>query len=184
VGSNGGAARAVATDGVEASVPAWSRDGRWLFFGGIDQIFKVRPEGGAPIQITRQGGFAPEASPDGRRVYYGVYASGDSVLWSASVEGGDERPVPGMPHLRGDLGFAWTVAEKGIYFVSAEKGTRVPGIDSLDFAGGRTQRVVDLTGRPALAFGGRPAVSPDGGRLLFTQIDEVKSDLMLVENFR
>jgi hypothetical protein len=177
----------VATGQPDSSVPAWSPDGRWLYFsaevGEAEQVFRIRPEGGPATQITRQGGSSPYVSPDGQRVYYITERPDEIALWSASADGRDERRVPGMPGLRADFWLAWTIVASGIYFVNPERGA-LPGVDFFDFATGRIHRVVDLTGRPAAGFGGRPAVSPDGRSLLFTQIDEVKSDLMLVENFR
>ena len=187
VDSEGGTPRVVATGQPDSSVPAWSPDGRWLYFsaevGEAEQVFRIRPEGGPATQITRQGGSSPYVSPDGQRVYYITDRPDEIALWSASADGRDERRVPGMAGLRVDFWLAWTIVASGIYFVNPERGA-LPGVDFFDFATGRIHRVVDLTGRPAAGFGGRPAVSPDGRSLLFTQIDDVKSDLMLVENFR
>ena len=145
-------------------------------------MFKVHPEGGAAIQVTRQGGIGPEASPDGQRVYYCAEQSGEGELWSVAAAGGDERRVSGMPKLRADYDLSWRVVATGIYFLDPEKTPR-PGVDFFEFATGRVHRVVDIPGRPLRGPVGT-AVSPDGRSLLFTQIDDVKSDLMLVENFR
>jgi Tol biopolymer transport system component/DNA-binding winged helix-turn-helix (wHTH) protein len=55
-------------------VPSWSSDDRWIFFtsdrSGTSQIWKIRPSGGAAEQVTRDGGFAALASPDGKFLYY------------------------------------------------------------------------------------------------------------------
>jgi eukaryotic-like serine/threonine-protein kinase len=187
VASDGGAPRRVATGQTDNQSPAWSRDGRWLYFtakvAGADQVFKVRPEGGSATRITRLGGgTSPKASPDGQRIYYFVDIPGDGALYSASAGGGDERRVAGMPKLRSEAGAAWTVVAAGVYFLNPEKAPR-PGIDFFEFATGRVHRVVDIPGRPGTWSGGA-AVSPDGRSVLFTQIDEVMGDLMLVENFR
>jgi Tol biopolymer transport system component len=187
VGSDGGPPRRVATGQTDNQSPAWSRDGRWLYFtakvAGADHVFKVRLEGGSATRIARQGGaYNPQASPDGERVYYFVDRPGDGALYSASANGGDERRVAGMPRLRSESGSAWTVVAGGIYFLNLEKAPR-PGVDFFEFATGKVHRVVDIPGRPSTWTGGA-AVSPDGHSLLFTQIDDVKSDLVLVENFR
>lgn len=176
------------TGQTDNQTPAWSGDGRWLYFtakvAGADQVFKVRPEGGSATQVTRQGGGTnPEVSPDGQRVYYFVDLPGEGALYSASADGGDERRVAGMPKLRPAVGAAWTVVAGGIYFLNPEKAPR-PGVDFFESATGRVHRVLDIPGRLALWNGGGLALSPDGRSLLFTQIDDVKSDLMLVENFR
>src|SRR5262249_48908332 len=48
-------------------VPAWSRDGRWIYFGstrsGAVQIWKMPADGGKPIQITKGGGADPWEGP-------------------------------------------------------------------------------------------------------------------------
>jgi len=43
--------------------------------------------------------------------------------------------------------------------------------------------VADILGRPE-TWGGGLALSPDGRSLLFSQIDEIASDIMLIERFR
>ena len=186
VGADGGSARRVATGQTDNQTPVWSGDGRWLYFSakvaGVDQVFKVRAEGGPATQVTRQSGTNPDVSADGRRVYF-VDLSGEGTLWSASTDGGDERRVAGMPKLRSDVSAAWSVAAGGIYCRNPHKAPR-PGLDFFEFSTGRVHRVVDIPGRLPWPGGGRPAIAPDGRSLLFTQIDDVKSDLVLVENFR
>ena len=46
---------------------------------------------GRSLQITQQGAFRPEESPDGKLLYYGKH--GKHGLWSISVSGGEERQV-------------------------------------------------------------------------------------------
>lgn len=58
-----------------------------------------------------------------------------------------------------------------------------PGIDFFDFTTHRTTRVFDLENRPALWAPGL-AVSPDRKSILYTQLDALNSDIMLVEDFR
>jgi len=61
--------------------------------------------------------------------------------------------------------------------------THRPGIDFFDFTSGRVVPVTDLPGRPE-PWGGPLALSPDGRRLLYSQLDGVASDIMLITNFR
>jgi Tol biopolymer transport system component len=75
----------------------------------------------------------------------------------------------------------WHVIASGIYFLDGDPPR--PGIHFLDFATGQTKRVADITGRPE-TWGGGLALSPDGRSLLFSQIDEIASDIMLIEGFR
>ena len=181
VPSEGGRPRRVATGVNDSSVPAWSIDGRWLYFAGrverISEIFKVPMEGGAAIQLTTGGGWAPQPSADGTRIYY----IKDNEIYSVSTAGSDERRLSGLPPLAPQFVDAWVLSSTGIYFVNPAPPRA--GIDFFEFAGPRIVRVVDLPGRP-VPWGGPLALSRDGQRLLYPQLDGVSSDIMLVENFR
>jgi Tol biopolymer transport system component/DNA-binding winged helix-turn-helix (wHTH) protein len=182
VGVDGGPAMPIATGMANASTPAWSSAGDWLYFqaprDGKDQIWKIRRDGGTAVPITRQESSLPQESFDGRRVYY-VTASSPAELWSASVDGGDERPVEGMPRLAWQWAEAWALAPSGIYFLNGEVPR--PGIDFFDISSGQVRRVLDVE-RPYPWD--RLAVSRDGRTLLYPQVEELASDIMLIENFR
>jgi Tol biopolymer transport system component/DNA-binding winged helix-turn-helix (wHTH) protein len=182
VPSNGGPHRLVATGVDDSEQPAWSIDGKWFYFGGrikgVFQIFKVPIEGGAAIQLTREGGgFAPQASADGARIYY----SSERGIYSVSTAGGDERRLVGLPPLDPQFTEAWALSPTGIYFINPAPPRA--GIDFFEFGSASIVRVVDLPGRPA-PWGGPLAISPDGGRLLYPQLDGIASDIMLVSIFR
>jgi hypothetical protein len=72
------------------------------------------------------------------------------------------------------------VVENGIYYLDT---TAKPGIAFLDLNTSRTKRVFDLENRPATQAPGL-AVSPDKKTILYTQLDALGGDIMLVENFR
>ena len=145
--------------------------------GGAERIFKVPVEGGAAIQITTGEGMAPRVSSDGGRIYYSRLR--EVGIWSVSTGGGDERRLPGLPRVPIDFRYAWALSASGVYFINS-----VPrlGIDFLDFTSGRITHIVDLHGRPAPWS--NLAISKDGRRLLYTQIDSIASDIMLIDNFR
>jgi hypothetical protein len=105
----------------------------------------------------------------------------DHEMYSVSTVGGDERRVSGLPPLPPQFLDAWALSPTGIYFINP--GPPRAGIDFFEFASARIVRLVDLPGRPA-PWGGPLAISPDGQRLLYPQLDGVSSDIMLVENFR
>jgi hypothetical protein len=74
------------------------------------------------------------------------------------------------------------VLNTGICFVSQETGK--PGV--INFFRFDNRRISDLGTLPKPAYRFNPffAVSPDGRWILFSQVDQVVSDIMLVENFR
>jgi hypothetical protein len=78
-----------------------------------------------------------------------------------------------------DFRGAWALSPSGVYFINSEPRL---GIDFLDFASGKITRVVDVPGRTAPYTS--LALSPDGRRLLYAQIDGIASDIMLIDNFR
>jgi Tol biopolymer transport system component/DNA-binding winged helix-turn-helix (wHTH) protein len=162
------------------SLGSWSRDGRWIYFlspsGGSYQIWKVPSEGGAAIQVTRRGGWHAFESPDGRRLYYGTQFV-DSEIWSVPTSGGDEAPVPGMPHV--EYSAWWVPTAAGIYFITQRPA---PAVRFFDFATRAVKEIATLPGPPAPYVGGISA-SSDGRYILYSQVDETASDIMLVDGF-
>jgi Tol biopolymer transport system component len=179
---DGAQLRRVNTGVRDSSMPIWSIDGKWLYFlgnvDGADRIFKMPVGGGEATRITKGEAMNPQASPDGRRIYYNK-SFREFGIWSVSTEGGDERPLPGLPPVAVETGGAWAPGASGIYFINSVPR---PGIDFLDFTSSRVTRVVDLPGRPAAWT--TIAISRDGRRLLYSQQDSVASDIMLIDKFR
>ena len=183
VSSNGGKHRRLMSEPGEDTCPSWSRDGRWIYFAsgraGTLQVWKTPSAGGRAVQVTTQGGFEGFESPDGKYFYY---AKGRDVpgIWRIPVEGGVETLV--VDHHGAGFWRSWAVTEEGIYFVTAEMPTR-PIIEFFSFATGDVMQVAILE-RPIHPRIWGFAVSPDRRWILYTQIDQSSSDIMLMENFR
>jgi Tol biopolymer transport system component/DNA-binding winged helix-turn-helix (wHTH) protein len=177
----GGSPRRLTTEPSGEVVPSWSRDGRWLYFAsdrtGAWEVWKMPSTGGSATQVTRHGGFAAFESPDGRFLYY---AKGLAVpgLWRISTNGSEETEIIGSLEA-GYYGY-WAVVEDGIYYLET---TAKPGIAFFNTTTHRATRVFDLENRPARQGPGL-AVSPDKGTILYTQVDALNSDIILVESFR
>jgi Tol biopolymer transport system component len=180
ISAEGGQPRALTTEPSDDVTASWSGDGLWVYFSsnrsGSMQLWKMPAGGGKAVQVTKQGGFQGRESPDGKYVYY-LKGRGVAGIWRAPVEGGEEVLV--LTHHKAGLGRAWAVVEKGIYFATAED-TAQRQIEFYSFATHKVTRVAALARpfRPVLS------VSPDGRWLLFTQVDQSGSDIMLMENFR
>jgi Tol biopolymer transport system component/DNA-binding winged helix-turn-helix (wHTH) protein len=182
IDSRGGQPRRLTNEPSHEVVPSWSRDGRWLYFAsdrtGDWEVWKMPSAGGPAAQVTHHGGFAAFESPDDRFLYY---AKGLTVpgLWRIPTDGGEESEVIGTLEA-GYWGY-WAVLEDGIYCLDTT--TTKPGIAFFDFTTRRTTRVFDLQNPPARLVPGL-AISPDKKTILYTQLDALNSDIMLVENFR
>jgi Tol biopolymer transport system component/DNA-binding winged helix-turn-helix (wHTH) protein len=177
--ASGGKPKRMTTDPANDGNPSWSRDGRWIYFDSIrtgqQQVWKIPEAGGDAIQVTRDGGFAPLESPDGKFIYY-TKALGETSVWRLPVEGGQPTKVlENLSDLRNLV-----LANKGIYFVPQQGPAWDSSIEFLDFATNHTKRVASF--RKPLSSG--LALSSDGRWILYTQSERVGSELRLVENFR
>jgi Tol biopolymer transport system component len=157
----------------------WSRDGRSIYFvsdrTGRDEVWRMPAVGGAPTQITWQGGTAAIESGDGF-LYYAKEARSPTSIWRVPVDGGAEvHVVDGLSY---SLNFA--VGERGLYFVAVGDTGGKPSMDFLDFATGKRATLVRLD-KPYW-FG--ITLSPDERSLVFPLVDSAGSNLMLVDRFR
>jgi hypothetical protein len=124
--------------------------------------------GGEALQVTRQGGYNPFASKDGKTIYYTKTDSDRAPLWEVPVEGGDESQV--LDSVSRDF----AAVPGGVYFASPSR------LVHFDFSTGITKPILTIA-KPRLTG---LSVSPDERWLLYTQLDQSGMDLMLVENFR
>jgi Tol biopolymer transport system component/predicted Ser/Thr protein kinase len=179
---NGGMPRRLTTDPSQDKWPCWSRDGQSLYFssdsGGTFEIWKMGPMGGKPVQITpnANGADLPHESPDGRFVYYSKGYPNPQSVWRVPADGGEGSKILDAVSPEG----LWTVGNQGIYFFSVPDKQGYSDICLYEFATGKTRKLLRIE-RPVSYF---IEASPDGRTILFPQMDESGSDLMLVENFR
>jgi Tol biopolymer transport system component len=181
VDSQGGSPRRFTREPSSEVAPSWSRYGRWVYFAsdrtGRWEVWKMPSTGGPAVQLTHQGGFAAFESPDGRFLYY---AKGLTVpgLWRIPTNGGEEVEI--ISSLEAGYWGYWAVVENGIYYLDT---TAKPGINFFEIATHRITRVFDLENRPAMQAPGL-AVSPDRSTILYSQLDALNNDIILVENFQ
>jgi Tol biopolymer transport system component len=182
INAEGGNPRRITTETSDDVVPSWSIDRRWIYFAsdrsGELQVWKAPANGGEAVQVTRKGGFAAFESNDGKFVYYTKFDS--AGLWRVPVEGGEETMVLNQPKA-GYWGH-WAVADDGIYFVDPDAKPRA-AIEFFSFATSRVTQVGAIDKSPYKWNPGF-AVSPDGRWILYSQIDQIDNNIVLVENFR
>ncbi len=183
MGMEGGLPRRLTTETSDEVVSSWSRDGQWIYFAsnrsGTWQVWKSPSQGGKAEQVTQKGGFASFESPDRKFLYY---AKGLTIpgLWRVPVEGGEEKSV--LDLLKAGYWGYWAVVEEGIYLVNPDVDL-TPALEFFSFRTGKMARIAVLEKQPRLWTSGL-TVSPDGRTILYSQVDQVDSDIMLVENFR
>lgn len=177
---NGTTPRRLTDNPAHDSAPRFSRDGRWIYFASNRedgfQVWKMpAEEKGAPVRVTRGGGYGAIESVDGRTLYFTT--RGDSGPWAlrqVPVAGGEEVQVVPKVGTWGDF----DVTDAGITYIdSAQPGAH---LRFLRFSDGRDTVLATLEKRPSFGV----AVSPLDGAVLYTQYDLDSHELMLVESFR
>jgi Tol biopolymer transport system component len=98
------------------------------------------------------------------------------LLWRIPVEGGEEVKVLDSVHTDG----RWTLGQEGVYFFTAPDKQGHSDIRLYEFSTGNIRKILTIE----RGISEQIAVSPDSRTILYTQLDEAGSDLMLVENFR
>lgn len=176
VDGNGGSPRRLTDASTTGSIPSWSRDGKWIYFSsgstGRSEIWKIPNAGGAAHQVTHNGGFVAFESPDGKALYY-TKTQQDATLWRSGLDGSGETEV-----LNGVASRAFVVTSDRVYYLRHEPG----GASAI-------RRFVFATGDDApIALRAAPvrhglSLSPVGKYLIYSQVDRLESNLMLVENF-
>lgn len=177
ISQDGGSAKQLTKGDFDSFGSIWSPDGKWIYFGsaktGEDEIFRIPLSGGEPVQVTHAGGWFPVVSADGKTLYF-AKPGGSGSVWRMPIAGGPEEKLVDSI-FRGN----YALGAAGIYFMTnlGEDGTSTLAFYS--FATKRTSTIWKM-GHPEFGL----ALSPDQRELLYAQLDDPASDLMLVENFR
>ena len=182
VDAEGGLPRRITTETSNDVVPSWSKDGRFVYFasnrmGPRPEVWKVPVAGGEAQQVTKHGGFAAFESSDGKYLYYAKFDA--AGVWRIPTEGGEESLVLDRPKPR-EWGY-WAVADRGIYFINSETKPNAT-IEFFSFETNRLTRIATIEKEP-INTASNLAISPDGRWILYTQLDQSDSDIMLMENF-
>jgi hypothetical protein len=114
-------------------------------------------------------------SPDGQTLFYG---KPDNTIWRMPLPDGEEQPV--LSQAVSAVGSAYAPGRKGIYFIRQASPGGQQSLAFLHLADGQITTLAEIS-RP-LEYGF--ALSPDERTILYSQIDHVTSELMLVEHFR
>jgi len=181
ISADGGAPRLLTPGTANNIRPSWSMDGRWIYFGsnrgGGWQIWKGPVQGGAAVQITKGGGYEAFESADGMFTYYA--RSQSPGIWRVPAEGGEEIQVLD----KGGIAI-WALARDGICYFDW-KDLLHPVMQFYSFSSRRSTVLHEFPrGTNLDANSTAISVSSDGRWILYTQVDQPRSNLVLVENFR
>ena len=100
---------------------------------------------------------------------------GRIAVWRTSADGGNEQRIIDSVHPEGK----WTVGRTGVYFFTPPDERGQSELQYWDFATGKARKIQTMTAGVFYSI----ALSPDDRTLLYSQIDDAGSDLMLVDNF-
>jgi dipeptidyl aminopeptidase/acylaminoacyl peptidase len=172
--------RRLTDDPADEVRPRWSRDGRWIYFGsnrtGRYEVWKIPAGGGALVPVTKEGGRAPTESPDGGFLYYAKGTGPAFSIWRVPTKGGEETLVGEGLSDPGNF----VVASRGVYFLAVGDS---PDQTSIDFVESGTARRTKIVTLGKFSWYGA-ALSPDERTMLFSTIDNIGSNLMMVDGFR
>jgi Tol biopolymer transport system component/DNA-binding winged helix-turn-helix (wHTH) protein len=173
----GGTPKRLTSHASDDTMPGFSSDGRTIYFGskrtGRHEVWKIPAEGGEAVQVNGTLGTMPRESKDGRVIYY---TKGSTGIWETPVRGGPEKLVVGPINAI----WAYFPVEDGIYFLAPQRPDGLTPIDFFEFATGRRSTVTFVRGISQFGL----TLTPDRRHILFAQLDQSGSDLMLVPDFR
>jgi Tol biopolymer transport system component/DNA-binding winged helix-turn-helix (wHTH) protein len=182
VSAHGGQMQAVTHGPGNNFRPSWAPDGRWIYFGstrsGTEQIWKIRSDGsGNAVQLTKNGGFEPIATFDGKFVYYAKSLTGTGI-WRVQVDGGDEVKI----FDRGIEG-AWGLTRQGIVVMDRLAKPR-PLIEVYGYDATLLSRALLPAGLRIAGDNPAFSVAPDGSWIVYTHFDAWGSDIEMIDGFR
>lgn len=174
--ADGSNQRRFTNDTADNMEPTWSGDGQFLYYtarkNGVRSLMKQPVQGGPLIHLL--DGIYSDAieSPDGKRIFFAKPGPG---VWEVPVSGGTERLIPELADVVHSRYFS--VSAKGIYCVARAEPPW--DVNFFDFATKKISKVTTI--RRTLNFGTPSlSVSPDDNWLLYAQVDQVGSEIVLL----
>ena len=189
VDAEGGTLQQVTKDAGDQSMPAWSRDGEWIYFSWKPanerdmwrrDLWRTRAGTGTKERLTHGGhGLVGYESADGKTLLYHSTLP-TSPLLARALAGGAPRTL-----IECVTGSAVSVTRTGLYYVPCVDPLHVPNppVRVMDLVTGSTREIGTLEhfqyGLPS-SF----SVSPDGRTILYGREVHYGGDLMMIEHFR
>ncbi len=177
--SSGGAFRRITDDTFNFEQPAWSPDGKEIYFVEDDVPHKTKkvPFAGGPSVYVGDEMTDLEISRDYKFFYY-TKETGASGIWRRPVSGGPEIRLPGTDGVHRYR--YWDLTDRGLFFI---EGPPQPTLRYLDFRSNR----IDTIGPPpskTLTNSRGLSVSPDQRSIAYALNDVALSDILLITNLK
>jgi TolB protein len=154
--------------GIEAGMPSWTADGRWIYFGlfggGPPRMCRIHPDGSG-FKVIGEG-IDPAISPDGKWVAFARQQEDGHHLWVMSPDGGNARSLTKKGNAWAGVHACWTPDGRAILFAD-RVGTALE-LFRCDFPSAAIVQLTHLGGAVT-----SPSVSPDGKWISFRLCDEV-----------
>ncbi|MBV9268434.1 MAG: PD40 domain-containing protein [Acidobacteriaceae bacterium] len=168
--------------------PAWSRDGRFLYFAssrsGRWEVCKQPVLGGRVTQVTHQGGYMSSESLDGKWLYFSKHGIEaiyrQQLIESDSQAHSDAELVIGSPYHVQSAG--WALTRKEIIFIDRATRDHPAVIRAFNPETKAMRSILFLNelfpDHPDIGL----AVSPDEKWILYSQLDRSGSNIMVAES--
>jgi Tol biopolymer transport system component len=175
----GGKRRHLTTHGVVDVEPAWSPDGRWVYFASVRSgslaLWRVAAAGGEPTRLTLGNGpeRRPSVSSDGSRLVYSTFVNDPDLVLVDLRSGARHR----LSALGTEINPALAPDGSALAFVSYRWAAIALWTQHLRDGkpDGLPRRLTDQPGSAA-----NPAYSPDGRWLAYHRVVEGQRDIWIV----
>lgn len=179
-----GSALLKVTDSVGSNtMPAWSPDGKWIYFTSnrgrsvmVNNIWKVPAMGGEVVQVTREAGMEPSFTSDASILYFNKI----DHIWKKDLTTGEESEVSELSDYR--ILRLWEVGADSIFCVT-RANSRSAIVERLDL---KTRRLSFFTRIEGAVPMDRSSfsVSRDLSRVAVSSSRARMSDIMLIRGWR
>ena len=185
-GSGGCGAPKLTISGMQAAVPGWSQDGKFLYFAsdrsGRFEVWRAPASSGEAIQVTHNGGIMARESPDGKWLYFSKDATG--TLWRMRLPldahgSSTEELVIGSPHYVQQVG--WALSGDEIIFVDGAAKGQSGSLRGYRLATGDIHVILPFVRSFADSRDYSVSVSQDGNWIIYSQLDRSGSNVMVAE---
>lgn len=182
ISSGGGTSRRLTSGAGEEILPAWSADGKWIYFtsnqAGNFNLWRIPADGSAQaVQITKNGAFESFAAPDGKSIFY-TRTSDDPKIWQVPIGGGEES-IAAADLSKAAIWRYWTVSPTGIYFTVRQGDEPFYRINFYDFENRRVKTVAQPENAPIWNFSGLSVANDQ--TILYAQTEQNASTIMLAD---